>query len=69
MSGDTKPGSLVERFWMACWKIFGSVVLLALAVELFKQIWIPIVLTVVALTIVAVVVVLVRLWWRRRHDW
>ncbi|PPF44871.1 hypothetical protein C5B85_09030 [Pseudoclavibacter sp. AY1F1] len=65
MPDNTRPRSLAEKFWTTCLYVFGGVILLTLAIEVVKNIW-------VYLLIGAVIVLLITVgiwWWRRRNGW
>lgn len=63
MPDNNAPRSLAEKFWTTCLYVFGGVILLTLAIEVVKNIW-------VYLLIGALVVLLVMagIWWWRRHN-
>ncbi|WP_282857228.1 LPXTG cell wall anchor domain-containing protein [Pseudoclavibacter helvolus] len=65
MPDNSGPRSLAEKFWTTCLYLFGGVILLTLAIEFVKNIW-------VYLLIGGLVVLLVAAgiwWWRRRNGW
>lgn len=65
MPSDTGPRSLAEKFFRTCVFIFAGVILLALTVELIRQIWWILVLLALIVTTLAVAVS----WWRHRNTW
>lgn len=62
MSNESKT-SLLSRLWAAAGCLFGCAVMLWIVMQLIQDVWVPLV---ISLAVVAVVVIVVAVWRRRR---
>ena len=65
---NNSTNSLLKRAWRGALALCGIVVLLTLAVDMIRRIWVDLVVTVGVITVIAVAVSAI-LSWRRRNRW
>lgn len=63
---ESKPPTIVQRFFRACLLILGGIAALAVALELFAQFWGWILLISVIVLVLCTGVIAYRYWWGRR---
>lgn len=57
---EPAPSGMAEKFLRLSWKIFAAVVLLYLAVEIAKTLWVPVMIVTVVVSILTL-----SIWWYR----